>query len=522
MPLKRPFFLLATSAAPFLSISVKAIGDRRACDVTTRDELPLGYCHQRTSGDDEFVRRWNEAKVAGRVGQGPFNGLRRSLGEVTTPPPADSNGATSVCSPGEYEQLEGLLLAYDSWDLDVVAGIANGVTKAEPPVTVYMVVESDLQENTTTTAFVNAGANMARVEFIRENIDAVWIRDYGPRFTCDLVKGDVKASVDTRYYSTRPNDDALPKELAKDDRWGHDNYDLNRIMHSGGNMHFFSDNKAFASSLLLDDNDAYTEEQLINDFREYKGVDLHLFPRLARQIDGTGHIDMWFLPVDDTTVIIGEFQSGEPKTITDNAALYMQAAGYTVYRVPNWNAKNTHYTYTNAVIANDVVVMSKFNVARDSEALAEFQKAFPDKTIYQVDSSDIITRSGALHCIAQHVFACDPATCSGLAPVPTCSDSSTCPDPASDCEVKTCSAGQCGTASLCGGGQTCAVVTDCASSPDCSAAGCTLKMCGSFSGEGDCVSAGCKWKKGNGPSSGCSGSLNLCEGTPDVTGPTCF
>ena len=49
----------------------------------------------------------------------------------------------------------------------------------------------------------------------------------GPRFICDLVT-DIKAAVDTRYYTGRPNDDNLPVELGEANRWssfGHDNHE---------------------------------------------------------------------------------------------------------------------------------------------------------------------------------------------------------------------------------------------------------------------------------------------------------
>ena len=139
-------------------------------------------------------------------------------------------------------------------------------------------------------------------------------------------------------------------------------------------------------------------------------------------MDVTGHIDhidMWFLPVDDNKVIIGEWKEEDDygsKDITDNAAKYMEDNGYEVFRVQNRNdvveGYYVHYTYTNAVIVNDIVVISSFKKeAADLEALNVFQEAFgPDKTIVQVDSSSIIERSGALHCISQHVYACGDDT----------------------------------------------------------------------------------------------------------------
>jgi agmatine/peptidylarginine deiminase len=198
-------------------------------------------------------------------------------------------------------------------------------------------------------------------------------------------------------------------------------------MHSGGNGHYFSIRKAFSSRLLLDDNTA-TEAQIKTYWQEYKGADLHIFPQLSFNVDGTGHIDMWFLPVNDTSVIIGEWAKEDAygsKAITDGAAQYMKDQAYTVFRTPNWvstkrvNGYYVHYTYTNAVIANGVVVISSFGSVsngRDSIALGVYEAAFPGHTVVQVDSSRIITRSGALHCIAQHVYDCTKSAPKTISP----------------------------------------------------------------------------------------------------------
>ena len=285
-------------------------------------------------------------------------------------------------------------------------------------------VANSSQKPVAESIFQNAGVDMALVEWVNENTNSVWIRDYGPRFICDpnSQNNDGRASVDTAYYSNRPADDNLPVELGKTDQepigFGHNNFNLNVIMHSGGNGHYFSNNKVFASRLLVNDNSNLNEEALKDYWLNYHGAELHLFEQLSFNVDGTGHIDMWLLPVSNNAVIIGEWSKDDrfaSKAKTDSAAQYMLSQGYTVYRTPNWNGAPkkygyaTHYTYTNAVIANHVVVISKFNKEpEDSEAKAVFEAAFPGRTIVQVDSSGIITRSGALHCIAQHVYDCSP------------------------------------------------------------------------------------------------------------------
>jgi hypothetical protein len=132
------------------------------CREIMPDSAPVGFCHGRTERDQEAVKESNRQKAQQRGSGG--NHLR-SLGTVVTPPPSGT-----VYAPAEYDPVEGILLAYDSWDLDVVAGIAAGLTTStdvsQSPVNVYMVVSSADQLQTTTSEFESAGADMSLVEFI--------------------------------------------------------------------------------------------------------------------------------------------------------------------------------------------------------------------------------------------------------------------------------------------------------------------------------------------------------------------
>ena len=415
--------------APCCCSATAAIGlggreERPKGNLTNCDDLPAGYCHRRTQRDKQFVEEWKENKrkklllaaaAAAAVRQEENNNNdnslfhRRHLVDVQEAP-------SLPFAPGEYEPVEGILLAYDYWDMAVVAGIAAAVTRQETHTKVYMVVGTVYSYTADDKAdaenyFIDAGVNMTRVVWIREPIDAVWIRDYGPRYIChNKTKVVVRGGVDTKYYTYRPYDDTLPTKLGNGNDIGlYTNYDLNdELIHSGGNGHYFSTRKAFATRLVVNDN-VITEAQIKTYWNDYTGAELHLFPQLSFSVDGTGHIDMWFLPVNDTAVIIGQWareDSFGSKKITDDAAQYMTNLGYTVYRTPNQVKIGVHYTYTNAVIANRVVILSKFGVAADATALVVFKTAFPGHTIVQVDSSSIIQRSGALHCIAQHVYDC--------------------------------------------------------------------------------------------------------------------
>ncbi|MGI8923583.1 MAG: agmatine deiminase family protein [Fimbriimonadales bacterium] len=84
----------------------------------------------------------------------------------------------------------------------------------------------------------------------------------------------------------------------------------------------------------------------------------------------------------------------------------MAQRGYTVYRTPAL-ATSSHFTYTNAVMCNDLVMIPKYlqqgMSAYNTQALATWEAAVPEKTIVQIDATKIVSAAGVLHCVVMHV-----------------------------------------------------------------------------------------------------------------------
>jgi len=126
-------------------------------------------------------------------------------------------------------------------------------------------------------------------------------------------------------------------------------------------------------------------------------------------VDSTQHLDMWMQVYADDKVMISDWpaQSGSTQdVICDNAAVEMAAKGFTVTRVPARTNFFTHYTYTNVVMCNDLVLIPMYTNGTiqqyNSQALAAWQAALPGKTIVQIDAQAIVTSAGVLHCIVMH------------------------------------------------------------------------------------------------------------------------
>ncbi|MFH1416739.1 MAG: agmatine deiminase family protein [Planctomycetota bacterium] len=309
----------------------------------------------------------------------------------------------SVYCPPEYDPMEGLFFAWEGYT-SLITAMVVPMTNNDPPATAFVVVDTSSEQSSVYSSLSSSGADMDHVEFIVRATNTVWIRDYGPRF---IFEDANRAIIDHTYNRPRPSDNSLNDYVAS--LWGEPQYDI-PLTHGGGNFHLFSNGDAFMTDLILDENPGLSEQDVKDYYADYQNLDLTIYPGFPTSFDSTQHIDMWMLPVGDNKIIIGEYSSstGQPYAITENAVTNLTSRGYTVYRTPGWNSGGTHYTYTNAVIVNDIVFVPKFNVGGDdATALAVFQSAMPDHTFIQVDCSSIIYAAGAIHCIVMHV----PATC---------------------------------------------------------------------------------------------------------------
>jgi agmatine deiminase len=375
------------------------------------------YDPETTVGEDGFVTpalpRWRE-------GGTPYNPEQSRVPyAVGLKPDKDWPETGLIESPPEYEPSQGVLFAYHSsgWPTvvrDLVASLTGDPSYDE---IAYVVVTSPSQMSSATSAFVGAGADMNKVEFIMEPMDAIWIRDYGPHF---IWQDSAVGVVNSQYYPTRSLDNFVP-ELVGNDYFKMPTYDMG-LYYSGGNFQPGPNRNGYVTSIIDLDNPAsegFSADFIAELYQKYQGIDtLHVFPQLPFSVDGTGHIDMWMYLVDSENVIISEFKPGsnaDAIEITNNAAVYMEHEGFNVHRTPAWNANHptygysTHWTYTNALRVNDRIFIPSYGsyspyLDEDAEALTVFETAAGhDVEIVPIDCYPIIWASGAIHCITMQV-----------------------------------------------------------------------------------------------------------------------
>ena len=317
----------------------------------------------------------------------------------------------------EYDRMEGIMFAYEgssSWTTIISQMVRDITTIGDAKAFVY--VDSNSERNSASSKISSFGADMSRVEFIVKSTDSIWMRDYGPRYIYKGVNADgtggVRAIVDHTYNRPRPNDNTVPTNFANlksQDRH------LIPLVHGGGNYHLESGTDSpggfgHATRLINNENPGLSESQIIQHWRDYQNLETTLYTPYPAFVDSTQHIDMWMVMLDDDTVMISEWVN-EPSAswaiTSDNAAAFFAGRGFDVIRVPAVRSGGTHYTFTNVVICNDLVLVPSYTNStasvHNATALAAWQAAYPDKTISQVNCQALVTSAGVMHCIVMHI-----------------------------------------------------------------------------------------------------------------------
>ena len=330
--------------------------------------------------------------------------------KALTAPPTGPLVATT-----EYSASQAILFGYsgsNGWK-NIIAQMAKFIT-VDAQTEVWVIVTSSGQQTEMTNRFITYGANMSRVRAFVAPLNSIWARDYGPRF---IHEGGCRVIVDSSYYSSRPSDDAVPSYLAGALKMP---YYATDLLHSGGNYHMAEPDTGYATTLTVTNNPSKTEQQIKDIFKAYYGIFTQFWTQFPTAIDATGHVDMWFIPVAAKSVIISDWPLNSGSTqdlICDATAADMISRGWAVTRVPAFAVGGVHYTYTNATICNNVVMIPSYTNATvspyNAQALAAWQAACPGKTVVQVGCEGIISAAGAMHCIMMQV----PASTGGNNPV---------------------------------------------------------------------------------------------------------
>ncbi|MDC0189532.1 agmatine deiminase family protein [Flavobacteriales bacterium] len=358
----------------------------------------------------------------------------RSLnsGVLTDPP------NFSVRTMAEWEEIQTLTIAWQGFEPILTEIVRNAVDECN----VIIACDNPSDVNYYLEYY---GLETNNVEYLDVSTNSIWMRDYGQN---TVYRDDVEEIylVDWIYNRPRPDDDNFPLELAN-----YMNIDLYQTSESpfdlvatGGN--FMSDGfgTAFSSHLILNENDGYgpynslnypdhSESDIDNIMNQFMGIDTYIkMPTLP--FDGINHLDMHMKLLDEETLLVSQYPEGvsDGPQIEENLAYILEnfttkwGTPFKVIRIPSppstsgaypgeqdFNPIDGYYrTYTNAVFVNKTVILPFYREEYDTIAQRIYEEALPGYNIVGIDcdnsGNNIISQSGAIHCITHSVGVNDP------------------------------------------------------------------------------------------------------------------
>ena len=371
------------------------------------------------SQNSEILPKGLTEAEKGIISQYEFKGSR-----VTDPP------AGPVRAAAEWEEVEYLVVTWQSAFQGILRQIvAAGVQECKVIITT--------QNQTSVSNYLTAGGvDLTNVIFMNENWDSIWIRDYGGNTIYFDDVGD-RAIADWIYNRPRPNDDMIPSAhaLLTDIPIYITNTGTNDLVNTGGN--FMSDGlgNAFASSLILNENEpgnpygvsAKTEAQIDGIMEAYMGISNYIKMETL-PYDVIHHIDMHMKLLDEETLLVSRYPNGvadgpQIEANIDYVLSNFQSVFGTPYDVKwidappstggNYPDSGGYYrTFSNSVIINKTILVPTYRPAVDAPALAYYEELMPGYNIVGIDvdnpGENLISLLGAIHCITHTIGVAEP------------------------------------------------------------------------------------------------------------------
>jgi agmatine/peptidylarginine deiminase len=321
----------------------------------------------------------------------------------------------------EWEPAIGTLIR---WPLGIPSGLVVELAEDD---SLFILVETQAQENQARTTFAAWGVNLDHCRFIRASTYSHWTRDWGPHsvydgngewgitdpvFTgypwvpgCDGTgRGGIPDSVAVPRRGMRgyEEDDAVNGVLAGD--FGCPLHELPAFL-TGGNVMVDGHGTAFSTVQMLDENGMWwTEEQFRELAEAYIGAETYHFVSNP-DIHGLQHIDCWVKLLDEETLLVKSLPLGHPEYACIEAVVAELETVLSCYGRPYRIARvfcgaysgNSTAAYTNSLILNRKVLVPLFGIASDGPALEAYRAAMPGYEVIGFTSASWYYYD-ALHC----------------------------------------------------------------------------------------------------------------------------
>lgn len=348
---------------------------------------------------------------------------------ITTPPPFAPR------TMAEWEEVQTLVITWTSFP-----GIQKQIVRAAKEECEVLIVCSD---QSAVVSYLQNSSNggpigdLSNITFVQAPFNSIWVRDYGPE-TIYQNEVDSLFLLDWIYNRPRPLDDAASDAIGT--AKGITVYSTTAapwdLVHTGGNFMADGFGTAFSSNLVLDENgpngdynttirDAAGVDNVMNQFM---GISPGRYIKMSTlPYDGIHHIDMHMKLLDEETLLVGQFPTGQ----SDGPQIELNIQGvlsnhnsvfgtpYRVVRIPMppstggaFPPSASYRTYANNIFINKTVLVPTYREQYDTTALRILRESLPGYRVIGIDCDDsgsnIISQSGAIHCITKAIGVSDP------------------------------------------------------------------------------------------------------------------
>jgi len=346
---------------------------------------------------------------------------------ITTPP------TFAPRTMAEWEEIQSLLVTWTSYE-----GILKQIVryaKEECEVIIACDDQNDVISYLNGSSFGGPLPDLNNITFLEVPYNSVWCRDYGME---SMYQNEVDSLflMDWIYNRPRPDDDVMPDEVSalKNIALFSSSAAPNDLVHTGGNFMADGFGTAFSSFLVYDENGpdgdfnltVKTPAQVDDLMEQWMGITNYItMPTLP--YDAIHHIDMHMKLLDEERLLVGEFPVGESdgpqieSNLTDLVVPEHSVFGtpYELIRIPMPSSTSGLYppdasyrTYANNVFINKTVLVPTYREEYDTTGLRILRESLPGYKVIGIDcdnsGQNIISASGAIHCISKGIGVADP------------------------------------------------------------------------------------------------------------------
>jgi agmatine deiminase len=283
-----------------------------------------------------------------------------------------------------------------------------------------LILDTEMEKHAT-KLLENTGVDLKKIDFIKTKFADVWTRDYGPVF---LVNREKKSLAWTKweYNGYGKGDDPYFAPVLIDNEV-FNNLDLpgekfeTKIVLEGGAIDVNGKGLCLTTeqTLMNPNRNAKSKMDTEKYLADYLGIEKTIWLKEGLINDHTdGHIDEIARFVSANKILCAYEDNTEDenfKILDDNYQVLKNATdqngkSFEIIKLPMPHMLyddgiKAPVSYCNFYIANDIVLMSKFNDENDAKAQKIIQDCFPDRKVVAIDCREIIYGGGAIHCMTQ-------------------------------------------------------------------------------------------------------------------------